>query len=79
MAVALSVYDSTGSAHGPFDTRYVDKRTTKQANRTNGSGLETERPDHGRQFGTMTGAKWSINAGGPTMRTIPVVAARTLR
>ena len=77
---ALSVYDSTGSAHGPFDTRYVDKRTAKQANRTNGSGL-----GNGTirimvdSSGTMTGAKWSINAGGPTMRNIPVVAARALR
>lgn len=77
---ALSVFDSTGSAHGPFDSRYVDKRTTKQAGRKNGSGL-----GNGTMrimvdaSGTMTGAKWSIDAGGPSMRNIPVVAARALR
>lgn len=72
---ALRVYDSTGTPHGPSDTRHTDPRTGANPPTTIGSGLGNGTM---RLYVTATGAlksaRWSINAGGPAMKNVPVAA-----
>lgn len=73
---ALLVMDSTGSPHGPYDSRLTDKRAVVPAGKKSGSGLGmgTMRIMANKN-GKLTGARWSVNAGGPAMRDIPIAAA----
>ncbi len=77
---ALLVFDSTGTTHGPYDSRWTDGRAQRTKGRSNGSGLGfgTMRI-HVDSAGRMTGADWSVLDGGPSMANIPVVAARAVR
>lgn len=71
---ALRVFDSTGSAHGPADSRLTDPRALRHS----GLGNGTMRIFVSRS-GAMRGAKWSIGSGGPSMVGVPVIAGRALR
>lgn len=77
---ALRVYDSTGTPHGPFDSRLTDPRAVNQS----GLGNGTMRL-YVNSAGTITSAAWAINytppVGGkrpPTMVGIPVTIGRAL-
>lgn len=77
---ALRVYDSTGTPHGPFDSRLTDPRAINQS----GLGNGTMRL-YVNSAGTITSAAWAINytapPGGkkpPTMVGIPVTIGRAL-
>lgn len=71
---ALRVFDSTGSAHGSADSRLTDPRAVNHS----GLGNGTMRIFVSRS-GALRRAKWSINAGGPSMVGVPVIAGRALR
>jgi len=77
---ALRVYDSTGTMHGPFDSRITDPRVVNHS----GLGNGTMRL-YVNAAGTITSAAWAIDytaAPGfpvtPTMANIPVTIGRAL-
>lgn len=67
---ALRVFDSTGTAHGPQDSRLTDPRAINHSGLGNGTM---------RLFvdssGNVTSAAWSVDAGGPTMEGVNVAIA----
>jgi hypothetical protein len=77
---AVRVYDSTGTPHGPFDSRLTDPRAINQSGLGNGTmRLYVD------STGAMTGAAWAIDytapAGvqqPPTMAGIPITVGRAL-
>lgn len=70
---ALRVFDSTGSAHGPFDTRLTDPRAINNSGLGNGTmRVFTD------QAGQITSAAWSIDSRGPSMTGVQVAVGRAL-
>ncbi len=74
---SVDIFDSTGHPHGPNDTRRTDPRNFRPAGKTNGTGLGrgTMRLLVNRG-GQITGAKWSVDAGGPNMSGVKVAVGR---
>jgi hypothetical protein len=72
---ALRVYDSTGTAHGPYDSRLTDTRAVGHS----GLGNGTIRVYVARPGRTISGAAWAINYPHvPTLVGIPLIVGRAL-
>lgn len=70
---AMRVFDSTGSAHGPFDTRLTDPRAINHSGLGNGTMRF-----YVDSNGAITSAAWSVDAGGPAMNGVQVAVGRAV-
>ncbi len=70
---AMRVFDSTDTAHGPYDSRLTDPRAINRS----GLGDGTMRI-YIDSNGNITSAAWSIEAGGPSMNGVQVAVGRTV-
>lgn len=70
-SAALLVADSTGSPHGPYDSRLTDPRNINKS----GTGTGTVRL-FVDATGSITEMAWSVAAGGPRLEGVPVIVTR---